>query len=197
MATVFAASPGRAGPPEKSVVLRALEEEMQRSKEGLKAKGDPTPYFISYCVTEREGVRISVSRGALRHRSTERSRLLDVEVRVGDYAFDSTRRLRGERGFFPGRLFRAVRLPLEDDLLAMRQAIWLETDRRYRDAVESFIQVKTNAELKAKEAEVSADFSKESPERYLGPVPRLAVDADGWERRLKEVSRTFQSYPLI
>ncbi|HVT59017.1 MAG TPA: metallopeptidase TldD-related protein [Thermoanaerobaculia bacterium] len=195
--SVFAASPARAGPSEKSAVLQALEEEMQRSVEGLKAKGDPAPYFISYYVTEREGVRVSVSRGALRHRSSERSRLLDVEVRAGDYAFDSTRRLRGERGFFPGRQSRPVRLPLEDDLTAMRQAIWLETDRRYKDAIESFIQVKTNAELKAKEEEASADFSKESPERFVGPALRLAVDAGAWEKRLKEVSRTFQAYPLI
>ncbi|MGH9317146.1 MAG: metallopeptidase TldD-related protein, partial [Thermoanaerobaculia bacterium] len=194
---VLAATPAKAAVPETSAVLQALEQEMKRSVEGLKVKGDPAPYFLSYYVTEREASSISVSRGALRNRSSGRTRLLDVEVRVGDYAFDSTRRLRGERGFFPGRPSRPVQLALEDDMTALRQAIWLETDKRYKDAVESFIQVKTNAELKAREDETSADFSKESPERFVGAAPRLAVDAPGWEKTLKEVSRVFLAYPLV
>lgn len=196
---IAASAPALASASEKkSPVLSALEEEMRRSVEGLKARGDPAPYFISYLVTEREAISVGASRGALRTKSSNRTRLLDVEVRVGDYVFDSTRRLRGGRGgFFPGRQSRPVRLALEDDATALRAAIWLETDRRYKDAVESFIQVRTNAEIKTKEEEASADFSRESPERYVGPQARLAVDAAGWEKALKEVSFAFTRSPLI
>jgi predicted Zn-dependent protease len=182
----------------KNRVLTALEEEMKRSVEGLKAKGDPAPYFISYCVTEREGVELSTSRGALRLRSSNRTRVLEVDVRVGDYGFDNTRRMRGEHDGGGGRGHsRLIRLPLEDDDVAIRQAIWLETDRSYKQAVESYIRVKANAELKTKEEDESADFSKETPERYEGPVPPFSVDVDAWEKTLKDVSKTFRAYPLV
>jgi TldD protein len=183
--------------PARDGVLAALEQEMKRSVEGLKAKGDPAPYFISYCVTERESVDISTSRGALRLRSSQRSRVLEVDVRVGDYGFDNTRRMRGEHEGGGRGHARLVRLPLEDDDVAIRQAIWLETDRSYKQAVESYIRVKANSELKTKEEEESGDFSKEAPERYEGPVPPFVVDSDAWEKTLKEVSKTFRAYPLV
>jgi TldD protein len=82
-------------------------------------------------------------------------------------------------------------------MTALRQAVWLETDRRYKDAVESFIQVKTNAELKTKEDEASSDFSRESPEHFAGPAARLLVNVGAWEKTLKEVSRTFSAEPLV
>src|SRR5262249_2773285 len=158
-------------------------------------KGDPAPYFISYCVTEREGVELSTSRGALRVRSSNRTRVLEVDVRVGDYGFDNTRRMRGEHDGGGGRGHaRLIRLPLEDDDVAIRQAIWLETDRSYKQAVESYIRVKANADLKTKEEDESADFSKETPERYEGPVPPFSVDVDAWEKTLKDVSKTFRAY---
>jgi TldD protein len=192
-------APAKTDPPAaKNRVLTALEEEMKRSVEGLKAKGDPAPYFISYCVTEREAVELSTSRGALRLRSSNRTRVLEVDVRVGDYGFDNTRRMRGEHEGGGGRGHsRLVRLPLEDDDVAIRQAIWLETDRNYKQAVESYIRVKANAELKTREEEESGDFSKETPERYEGPVPPFSMDVDAWEKTLKEVSRTFRAYPLV
>jgi TldD protein len=198
--SLFGASPARIVSAEKSPVLTALEEEMRRSIGGLKSKDDPAPYFVSYYVSEQDAVLLSVSRGAVRHRSSQRSRLLDVEVRVGDYALDNTRQLRGERGGFSlSRQSRPVRLPLEDDLTALRQAVWLETDRRYKDALGTYIQVKTNTEIKAKEKEdeTSADFSRETPEHYAGPAPRLSLDTDAWEKTLREVSRRLAAEPLI
>ena len=99
-AGLLAAPPAAAASTEKSPVLAALEQEMRRSVEGLKSAGDPAPYFLSYYVSEQEAVLLSVSRGAVRHRSSQRGRLLDVEVRVGDYALDNTRQLRGDRGGF-------------------------------------------------------------------------------------------------
>ena len=196
-ATTLGATPAKTEASAKSRILAALEQEMKRSVEGLKAKGDPAPYFISYCVTERESVDITTSRGALRLRSSQRSRVLEVDVRVGDYGFDNTRRMRGEHDGGGRGHARLTRLPLEDDDVAIRQAIWLETDRSYKQAVESYIRVKANAELKTREEDESADFSKETPERYEGPVPPFSVDLDAWEKTLKDVSKTFRAYPLV
>src|SRR4029453_16078923 len=79
-------------------VTQALEQEIKRAFELLKLKGNPAPYFISYAVRENESVGIEASMGALKTSQKDRSRLLDVDVRVGDYQLDSTHQIRGQRG---------------------------------------------------------------------------------------------------
>ena len=49
-----AAERARAQGPESSPLLRAMEEELQRSMNELSGNVDPPPYFMSYSVTETE-----------------------------------------------------------------------------------------------------------------------------------------------
>src|SRR5262245_41652566 len=95
----------------KGIVLRGLEEEMQRAKEVLTRKGDPAPYFIGYQVFQTDQTSISASGGALRNSSTNRSRTLDVELRAGDYQLDNSHQLRGQPDF-TGRIGGSVPLTI-------------------------------------------------------------------------------------
>lgn len=181
---------------EKSLLLKAMEEELDRSMKGLSDKGNPPPYFISYYVTETQRAGIAASYGALRRSSTDRSRLLDVEVRVGDYTLDNTHRLRGVYDF-TSRFPRPASISIEDDMDAIKSALWLETDERYKAAMERLIQVKTQKTVKVKEEDVSADFSREVPEKSIGPISNISVDMAGWEEKLKGLSALFNAYPEI
>src|SRR5262249_53538356 len=80
---------------EKSPVLRALEEDLQRYKQILKQKGDPPPYFMGYKVNDVKTSIAVASYGAIRSSGDSHSRTMDIDVRVGDYQLDSTHRLRG------------------------------------------------------------------------------------------------------
>ena len=171
--------------PEKSLLLKAMREELNRSMEGLSEKGSPLPYFINYNVTELQRAQITASYGALRRSSIKRSRLLDVEVRVGDYQLDNTHRLRGGMDFM-SRFPRPVHIAVEDDLHAVKSALWLETDKKYKAAMERMIQVKTQKTVKVKEEDESADFSNESPEKFIGQVSKIELELAIWEKKLKE-----------
>jgi predicted Zn-dependent protease len=171
-----------------------MEEELSRSMKGLSEKGNPPPYFISYDITETKSLMIIASYGALRSSSKEHSRLLDVEVRVGDYTLDNTHRLRGVYDF---RFPIPVSVSLEDDLDAIKSAIWLETDKKYKAAMERLIQVKAQKTVKVKEEDESADFSRESPAKFIGPVYQVMVDKVTWEKKLKEYSMLFNDFPDI
>src|SRR2546428_4618232 len=81
-----------------SPMTQALEQEMKRAFDLLKQKGNPAPYFISYSVRENESADIEASFGALRASQTDHSRLLDIDIRVGDYDLDNTHQIRGQRG---------------------------------------------------------------------------------------------------
>ncbi len=179
---------------EKGLLLKAMEEELSRSMKGLGEKGNPPPYFISYDITETKNIMIIASYGALRRSSAEHSRLLDVEVRVGDYKLDNTHRLRGMYDF---RYPIPVSISIEDDLDAIKSALWLETDKKYKAAMERLIQVEVQKTVKVKEEDESADFSRESPERFISPISQIKVDRAKWEIKLKKYSTLFNDFPEI
>ena len=179
-------------------VLQALEREMKRAFEVLKQKGDPSPYFISYSVRENSSFNIESSLGALRSSNRDLSRLLDVDVRVGEYQLDSTHQIRGPRGTNTGPNFTyPVLMPIDNDIDALRSVIWLETDQKYKAAVERFIQVKANRTIKVDEEDTSADLSRESKQTAVLPLAAVDVDVRNWEDRLKTYSALFKRYPEI
>ena len=51
-------------------------------------------------------------------------------------------------------------MPIDNDVDALRSVIWLETDRRYKAAVERFIQVKANRTIKVDEEDIMQVVSK-------------------------------------
>ena len=179
-------------------VLQALEHEMKRAFEVLKQKGDPSPYFISYSVRENSSFNIESSLGALRSSNRDLSRLLDVDVRVGEYQLDSTHQIRGPRGTNTGPNFTyPVLMPIDNDIDALRSVIWLETDQKYKAAVERFIQVKANRTIKVDEEDTSADLSRESKQTAVLPLAAVNVDVRNWENKLKTYSALFKRYPEI
>jgi TldD protein len=184
--------------PARNAVSQALEQEMKRSFEILQQKGNPAPYFISYSVRENDDVEIEASSGALRRSQRDRSRLLDIDVRVGGYELDNTHQIRGQRGSNTGPAFSyPVWMPIDDDVDALRSVIWLETDQKYKAAVERFIQVKANRTIKVDEEDTSADMSRQAKETATLPTATINVDIPKWENKLKTLSAIFRKYPEI
>jgi predicted Zn-dependent protease len=181
-----------------SPVTQALELEMKRAFDNLKQNGNPAPYFISYSVRENESLDLEASLGAIRTNEKSLSRLLDIDVRVGDYDLDNTHQIRGQRGGNNGQAFSyPVLMPLDNDVDALRSVIWLETDRKYKAAVERFIQVKANRTIKVDEEDTSADMSRQTSESAKLSLPKLDVNAANWERKLKAFSALFNKSPEI
>jgi predicted Zn-dependent protease len=179
---------------ESSPLLDAMRAELDRSMEGLTEKGDPPPYFISYYVADTERFTLNVAWGAVTSEQTDRSRSLDVDVRVGDYTLDNTRKLLGDPfAAFMQRLSRNVPLPMEDNPDALRAALWIETDARYKHAVQQLIKVKGNAAVRTATEDKSADFSEERAILDVGQVARAGIDVEEWRTRLQSLSRGFES----
>ena len=64
-------------------ILSAMQQEMARSFENLKKTPVP-PYFLSYQLTDNRSVNISASSGALMASTDLTTRMLDLDLRVGD-----------------------------------------------------------------------------------------------------------------
>ena len=179
-------------------ILQTLDEELKRAFDVLKQKGDPAPYFIGYSVSEMESVDIDASLGALRSSQTSLTRLLDIDVRVGDYQLDNTHQIRGQRGTTSGPSFSyPVLMPVDNDIDALKSVIWLETDQKYKAAVERFIQVKANRAIKVEEEDTSADLSRESKQTAVLAPANLDLDIPTWQKKVQDFSALFNKYPEI
>ncbi len=166
------------------VVLRALREEMERSKAKLKLDNVPAPYYIEYRVTEIDQVEASAVFGAMRSQQHDRGRLLRVVVRVGDYKQDS----------YVGTGEGTVDLvPMDDDVFAMRHRIWLATDRAYKSASEA-LTAKQAALKQLKVDEPVDDFAQATPVEAVEPLAHFAsTDFTSWFNLLEEASGQYRS----
>jgi TldD protein len=211
-ASANAAAPGSPAPPPKVVRvdpqsgggaakppgLAALQEELQRGMHDLSAKGKPPPYFIGYEVHDRNETTVMASYGALVQSTERRTRVLDADVRVGDYKLDSTHAIRSSDFDFSTEIAgHPVPLPLSDDETALRTVAWSETDRRYEESAERLVKLKTQRTLKVADDDPSDDFSREKPITYFGPPARLTVDVPAWEDRLRRLSGRFRGQAEI
>jgi len=74
------------------LVLKAMRDEMDRSRQLKVVSGGDPPYFISYGLTEADTYRTAAQLGAVILASRNRFRSPSIEVRVGSYEFDHTGR---------------------------------------------------------------------------------------------------------
>jgi TldD protein len=166
------------------VVLRALREEMDRSKANLKLENVPAPYYIEYRVTDLDQYEATAVFGALRAQQRDRARLLRVVVRVGDYKQDS----------FAGTGEGTIDLvPSDDDVFAIRHRIWLATDRAYKAASEA-LTAKQAALKQLKVDDPVDDFAKATPVEAVEALAHFpTADFTSWLQLIEEASGQYRS----
>jgi TldD protein len=175
----------------QSPLVKILSDELDRNFSVLKQKGDPPPYFMGYEVTDDDGDIITASRGSLDTDNHARRRSLDVTVRVGDPHFDNYRRVGTNRPRFTS----GSAIALTDNPVAIRQELWLATDRVYRAVSNRLIQIKADEKLRTAAEDKSDDFSKEDPQVSYSLTPRYKFDSADWAKRLRKLSAEFTKYP--
>jgi TldD protein len=191
---LLAAAPlGRAQQP--SVLLDSMSDELHRAFTSLGHQGDdklPPPYFLSYSVNDVTSVSIRAQFGALVGSNASHIRTADVQVRVGSPALDNT------HGDHHQSAVNSVQLPLDDDRDAIARSLWGATNNGYGNAIDNYLRVKTEAQVRAKEEDTSPDFSHQSPQVFLGkPAPPVTLDRTEWEQRIAALSRVFRQYPHV
>lgn len=155
----------------------------------------PKPYFVSYAVSDSSSVIMAASFGAITSSNRSRHRIADVQVRIGSPAQDNT------HGDHRNSALSTVPLPLSDDRAALSRSLWFATNRGYAHALDSYLKVKTDQQVRAREEDVSPDFSVEQPAQKLLPAsPPLDLDeksSTAWADRLRDLSSLFKQFPDV
>jgi hypothetical protein len=181
---------------QESPTLAAMQDEMKRSMAELRMKGEAAPYYIAYEVLDRTMSDVSGRLGAIVETPPRRTRTLRVEVRVGDYTFDSSRFVVQGFGGGAGLTGETVIAPLDDDYDAMRREIWLTTDVAYKRAISMFARKKAAFQNRAASDPIP-DFSREAPVETIIPGARLTPDASDVGPRVQQPSAVFAVHPDI
>jgi predicted Zn-dependent protease len=196
-----ARTPGQSRPQSQpashdDVLVRAMRDELSRSMKDLRLAQLERPYFIAYHVREEQDASVSATRGSLLGKNENRSRMLSIELRVGDYAFDNTNFMAmPEFAFTRSRSFFGFNeLPLDDNYLEIRRRIWLGTDADYKQALEVLAGKRAALQNRTR-AEDLPDFSKEDPTQTIDMVPPMKFDLSGAEQLVRELSKVLSTMP--
>ncbi|MFZ3264212.1 MAG: metallopeptidase TldD-related protein [Terriglobales bacterium] len=172
------------------LLLATMQKELHRGQVEL-ARQDPAPYFTSYNVTDGETMVIMASQGAILTATRTRQRVADVSMRIGKPDLDNTHGSDRSSGITSGSL------PVQDDPDAIARVLWRLTYEEYRKASRAYTNVKTKADVRAKEEDESPDFSVEKPSSYIEKAPLAAFpEQKAWEDLARRYSAAFRRYQI-
>jgi len=194
---LLAAAPA---PDARGVLLDAMQEELKRNQQQLKLQNHEPPYFMSYQLKDFESRTLNARYGALFGDFGYRERKLFVDVRVGSYQFDSSGPEEYDWGLGSTKGTSYISSkdgPLDDSPLALRTALWLVTDEKYKAALFQFLKKKGENVYTVEDPKQPPSFSKEEPATYVQPPVALPFDKERWSRVAREVSARFKAHPEI
>ncbi len=199
---VAAQAPRAAGPAAdpRLGVLAAMEAELGRTMERLRLPGYEPPYFVGYTVRDLVTTQIGARYGALHDDTSRHDRILLADVRVGSYELDSSG---GNEPFMlldaEGPSWIAPKdAPLEPDDGALRNALWLVTDEKYKEALSNFLKKRSRDVYRDEgEEERAPSFTREPPQRNVSAARPLVLDRDRWRRIARQTSGLFRAHPHV
>ncbi len=172
------------------VVLKAMKEELNRSRQKLRLDTYESPYFISYQIKDNTYYSIKGKYGAIVASDKERTRRLFVDVRVGNYDFDNS--ITGKSG--GGLSFHdASFVRVDNNIDAIRAVLWRATDYDYKQALTQYFNKKASYVEKVKD-DSTPSFSHEEPHTYYDPEVTLVFNPKEWEDTVRAISSLYKDY---
>lgn len=168
-------------------ILNAMQAELAREQQLLVLPGMQRPYFIQYRLEDFHTYDAVANYGALTSESENHQRVVRVEVRIGDYASDSSS-ARGD-----GSLALA---PEDDNTNALRFALWTATDEAYKDALRAYAVKQANLKH-FQTAPTANDFTPEKAVELIEPLQTLTLDREAWKQRIVAASGLFLTAPEV
>jgi TldD protein len=199
----FAPSPAQAGAQaaaqDNDQTLRAMRDEMARSKTRLELKipgtNEPVrPYYVEYRLLDLDVKEIVAESGALMTSTHTRNRFMDVEARVGTYKLDSSNFI-GEEGF-RGFIGSTGSVGIDRDYDSLRQDLWIATDQAFKEALETFSRKQAYLSSLARQSDID-DYSKADPIHVIDPLVTPDWSNRNWDQEARDSSATLRSFPEI
>lgn len=182
---------------QSDVILKAMQDELNRNMNDLKLPNYDKPFFIMYGIQDQKTYSITATLGSLVLSSEKPFRFkTNTRVLVGDYEFNDESL---EDNLTSAPTASEISLPIDNDYLGIRRSLWSSTDNVYRDAARHF--QKHQQTLKEKGKPLSEiphrSFAKGNSVKLISSLDPYVFDKATWEARAKNLSALFLKHPNI
>jgi len=173
-----------------NVIQQALHDELDRSMKDLRLDSLAKPFYISCTIQDVKVYSINSVLGGIVNSVESNNRVKGNRVLVGGYDFNDESL---DNNLFSTPEANDINVPLDDDYLGIRRAIWVSIDNVYKNAARQF----------AKNQEMLRDQKKplaEVPHRSFAKVPPVIITTDvklvpfdktKWQQQIKKLSEQF------
>ncbi len=191
-------------------IMRAMQDELNRSMAELKLDKLQKPYYIEYTLKIFDAYEAVATLGSIRDDKTVRRATLTVGLRVGDYKFDNTNFFDFSISFFGSgddeESFVNRMITIEPDYKSLRRELWLATDAAYKRNAEAMTKKETVLKNRIRKDTIP-DFIQMGPEEFMGkPSPELFTadgiartksDFEAMKQLCKKLSAKFRAFPDV
>jgi predicted Zn-dependent protease len=87
--------------------------------------------------------------------------------------------------------------PLEDEPQALRNALWLVTDEKYKEALSSYFKRKSKGVYRADEPERAPSFTREAPQHHVDVPKPFVFDRARWRGEVRRLTALFREHPQV
>jgi len=197
--TFAAGAPAAQAQQDKDQTLRAMRDEMARSKTRLEINipgtNEPVkPYYVEYRLLDLDVKEIVAQFGTLLSSTHQRQRFMDVEARVGNYKLDSSNFI-GDEGF-RGFIGSTGSVGIDRDYDSLRQDLWIATDQAFKEAIETYSRKQAYLSSLARQSDID-DFSKAEPVKVVEPLVTPDWTGRNWDEEARQSSATLRAFPEI
>lgn len=183
--------------PQDDVMIRAMQDELQRNMRELQLPNHQKPFFIQYSIADLRVHQVVGALGAIIRSGSLPSRTkTSVRILVGGYEFNDES-LDNNLYSEPGN--NEIVLPIENDYNGIRRSLWVTTDNVYKSAARQF---KKNEEtLRDLNKELKdlphRSFARQAPLTLMQDFSPPPFKRAEWDEYVRTVSAIALSYPEI
>jgi predicted Zn-dependent protease len=184
---------------DKDHTLQAMKDEMARAKARLELAIPPSnqpvrPYYIEYRLLDMDIREVVGEFGALVNTGHNRTRLMNVGARVGDYKLDSSNFIGDEN--FRGFIGPSGSVGIDRDYDSLRQDLWIATDQAFKEAVETYSRKQAYLSSLARPSDID-DFSRVEVIQHIDPLVNSDWSNRNWEQEARETSAALRAFPQV
>ena len=186
-------------PADNDHTLQAMKDEMARAKSRLelqipKLDKPVRPYYIEYRLLDMDIREVVAEYGALVTSTHNRSRVMNVLARVGDYKLDSSNFVSDDG--FRGFIGPSGTVGIDRDYDSLRQDLWIATDQAFKEAVETYSRKQAYLSSLARQSDIE-DFSRVEPVKHIEPLVGSDWTSRNWDQEARDSSAALLAFPQI
>ncbi len=186
-------------PADNDHTLQSMRDEMARAKTRLELKLPASeqpvrPYFIEYRLLDLDIREVVGQFGALLDSNHNRSRVMNVSARIGDYKLDSSNFVSDDG--FRGFIGPTGSVGIDKDYDSLRQDLWIATDQAFKEAAETYSRKQAYLSSLARASDID-DFARVQAIQHVEPLATSDWSSRNWEQEVRETSGALRAFPQI